>query len=134
MTQHHRHGSAWTLALAAGILIGAASVPASAAPLGDFDRQASVDAQRDVQGALTQLTSRHWPSALDRLERAETALLNRESLDLGAALTGNQPLPKTPAMVEIDAARAALASHDAAQARAKATLATHDIGAEFGAV
>jgi hypothetical protein len=134
MIQHHKHGSALTLALAAGVLIGVASLPASAAPLGDFDRQASVDAQRDVQGALAQLTSRHWPSALDRLERAETALLNRESLDLGAALVGNQPLPKTPAMAEIDAARAALALHDAAQARAKATLAAHDIGAEFGAV
>lgn len=134
MTQHHKHGSVLTLALAAGVLIGAASLPANAAPLGDFDRQASADAQRDVQGALTQLTSHHWPSALDRLERAETALLNREGLDLGAALTGDQPLPKTPAMAEIDAARAALASHDAAQARAKATLAAHDIGAELGTV
>jgi hypothetical protein len=129
MTQHHKHGSVLTLALAAGVLIGAVSLPASAAPLGDFDRQASADARRDVQGALTQLTSHHWPAAIDRLERAETALLNRESLDLGAALTGDQPLPKTPAMAEIDAARAALASHDATQARAKATLAAHEIGA-----
>jgi hypothetical protein len=134
MTQNHKHGSALTLALAAGVLIGAASLPARAAPLDDFDRQASADAQRDVQGALTQLTAHHWPLALNRLERAETALLNREGLDLGAALVGNQPLPKTSAMVEIDAARAALASHDAAQARAKATLAAHDIGTEIGAV
>lgn len=134
MTQYRKHRTALTLALAAGILTGAASLPASAAPLGDFDRQASVDAQRDVQGALMQITARHWPSALDRLERAETALLNRESLDLGAALASDKPLPKTPAMAAIDAARAALASHDAAQARAKATLAAHDIGAEFGAV
>lgn len=132
MTRHHTYLSA--LALAAGILMASGGLPASAAPRGDFDRQAAQDAQRDVQGALKQLSSRDFSSALNRLESAETALLNRESLDLGASLNADQPLPKTAVMVDIDAARAALAKHNASQARAQAMQASHDIGADTGAV
>jgi hypothetical protein len=132
MTHYRTYLSA--LALAAGIFVAAGSLPASAAPLNDFDRQAAQDAQRDVQGALKQLSSRHFPSALNGLESAETALLNRESLDLGTSLNADQPLPKTAVMTEIDAARAALAKHDAAAARANATQAAQDIGADIGTV
>jgi hypothetical protein len=108
------------------------NTPPAQVNLAAVNRQADSDAQRYVQIALSELSKGDAHVARDRLERAETALLNREAFDLGAGLKADQPLPKTPLMAEIDSARAALASHDIAKATQISTATTRDIGADAG--
>lgn len=126
--------SVFALALTASLSLGGVGAFAQDVSLASFDQQAASDAQRDVKGALTQMSRHRWSAARADLENAETALLNRESLDLGTALDATQPLPKTQAMTDIDAARSALTSHDAKQAQDQATRASQELGPETGAV
>jgi hypothetical protein len=121
-----------SLALAAAALL-ALSAPAFAAPLNEADLQADRDAQHHVEQSVVQLDAHHWRNARGALESAETALLNRESLDLGVSLDASRPLPKTDFMTEIDAARTALTSHDPTRAREAAASVDQQIGAEIGA-
>lgn len=123
-------------AFVAVLLIGAGAANAapvanktapSAVPTASYGQQADKDARHDVQIASADLSAGKAYVGRDRLERAETALLNREVLDLGPALNTEQPLPKTPAMAEIDKARAALDSHDVAAARQMTPVIERDI-------
>ncbi|HEX9462480.1 MAG TPA: hypothetical protein VGB82_07760 [Alphaproteobacteria bacterium] len=124
-------------AFAAVLLIGAGA--ADAAPIAStaaasteatasYDQQADNAARHDVQIASADLAAGKAPVGRDRLERAETALLNREVLDLGPALNTDRPLPKTQAIAELDQARAALDSHNIAAARQLTPVIERDIG------
>lgn len=121
-----------SLALAAGALL-ALSGPAYAEALSEADQQADRAAQQNVEQAMSQIDAQQWRAARESLEKAETALLNRESLDLGPALDASKPLPKTEAMKDIDAARLAVASHDKARAHDAAARVDKEIGVEIGA-
>jgi len=80
------------------------------------DKQADKDAARYLTSALVML-DRNPHQAFDRIERAETALLNRVSLDLGPQIDISKPLPKTPALDKIDQSHNALAARDVGEAR-----------------
>jgi hypothetical protein len=122
--------AAVALTLTAGVANAspAQKLPAHHAVVSPSDKLADVDARHDLHVAIARLAADNWYVARDRLERAETALLNREVLDLGPALKIDQPLPKTAAMKDIDKARTALASRHLSLARHLAAVATQDIG------
>ena len=70
--------------------------------------------------------------ALDRLEQAEVAVLNRHVYDLSPQLRTDRPVPATSAISDLDAARLAVLTSDARHARQAISAANHLIGAEFG--
>jgi hypothetical protein len=72
--------------------------------------------------------------ALDHLERAEIALLNRHVYDLGPQLRTDRPVPPTSAISDLDRARLAVLTADARHARRAVTAAHRIIGVELGAV
>lgn len=127
MTQNHRMSRLTATALATVLLIGLGAGAANAAPATAYDQQADRDAHHDIRVALSDLSAGQRYAARDRLERAETALLNQEAFDLGPRLDPSRPLPETAAMVNIVKARVALSSHENAQARSIADAALRDV-------
>lgn len=117
----------WTLrnALLSSLVLGcsavavqasAATSPPAPASVDQADRAADRSAAGDLRDAMTALGRRDWRSARDFLERAETALLNREVLDLGPALRIDHPLPATTPIERIKHAEATLHGADRAKA------------------
>jgi hypothetical protein len=98
------------------------------------DRQAEQDARDALKMALTKLSHHAYRGAYDRLERAETALLNRESLHLGAALPIDKPLPITAVMQEIRDSRANLKVRDVKHAKQLTIQAVNDVARETRSV
>ncbi len=90
------------------------------------NQQADADARKELDKATAALHAKSRREAEDRLERAETALLNRQSLDAPGASSG-QSASQTQAIATIENARAALKSHDIAQASQLADAAKQDI-------
>lgn len=134
-------GRSLSNALLSGLFLGCSAVAAEAAPTvpppaatgADItaDRAADHSAAADLQRALTALASGDRHTARDLLERADTALLNREVLDLGATLQIDHPLPETPLRQQIEQARAGLhgTSMAAASGAVKRALAAVDADA-----
>ncbi len=117
------------LTVASGVAFGLSVGAAQAAPMmPSNDHRADDHARGYITIAMTDLSDHDQRAALDRLERAETALLNREAFDLGAGLDTAKPLPQTPAMTQIEMARTALLSHQTAPAHRYALRAEKDIG------
>jgi hypothetical protein len=87
----------------------AVSQPVSSnANLTSADRPADRDAAKDLQNAQAALAKGDHRSARDFLERADTALLNREVIDLGPTLRTDHPLPETALRQKIESAEAAM--------------------------
>jgi hypothetical protein len=111
-------------ALMSGLLLGlsamalqaapAASQPAPASVKPAADRAADQSAVDDLHKAMAALAKGERRAARDFLERADTALLNREVLDLGPSLRTGQPLPETPLRQQIKQAEAAAHGANAA--------------------
>ena len=116
-------GRALRHALLSGVLVASSAiavraeqaVPQGADPAAD--RAADQAAIDDLQRAMAALDRHQWHRARDLLERADTALLNRQVLDLGPELRIDQPLPGTPLRQQIEQAEAALRSPDRAAAK-----------------
>jgi hypothetical protein len=125
MNRNHRSHLASATALA--VLLMTAGAANAAEATASYNQQADNDARHDVQIASADLSAGKAHVGRDRLERAETALLNREVLDLGPALNTERPLPKTQAIAEIDQARAALDSRNIAAARQLTPVIERDI-------
>lgn len=106
------------------------STPPSAASLTAADQAAGRAAADDLRRAITMMNRNDGRSARALLERAETALLNRESLDLGPALKIGQPLPATPALQGIKQAEKGLQESHRIQAIDAAKQALAALGAE----
>lgn len=102
----------------------------SSSTLNSSDRRADTDARHNLKAAISQIHKGERHAARDKLERAQTALLNRQSLDLGASLNPDQPLPQTQSMESIVKARAALAAHNLPQASQLATTADQELTAD----
>ncbi len=122
------------VAAAIPLAVAQAAPASSQTALTSADQLADATSRHDLNAAITQLSTHHRRAARDRLERAETALLNREVLDLGAALKPNRPLPQTPAIASIVKARTELASasHDLSRASQSAQAADQDVESELG--
>jgi hypothetical protein len=125
-------------ALLSGLFLGCSALAAAAAPTAPptaadltADRAADHSAAADLQKALTVLAKGDRHAARELLERADTALLNREVLDLGATLQIDHPLPATPLRQQIEQARADLNGSSTAKARGdvKSALAAVDADA-----
>ena len=94
------------------------------------DHAADHSAAADLQQALAALAKGDRHTARDLLERADTALLNREVLDLGTKLQIDHPLPATPLRQQIEQARADLhGSTTKASSAVKSALAAIDADA-----
>ena len=98
----------------------AALPPASASTDATFDQAADHSAAADLQKALAALNKGDRHTARDLLERAETALLNRQVLDLGPSLQTDRPMPATPLRQQIEQARADL--HGSSTAKASSAV------------
>ena len=98
------------------------------------DQRADQDAHDALKMALVKLSHHAYRSAYERLERAETVLLNRESLHLGADLQIGKPLPITPVMQEIRDSRANLKAHDVKRAKRLTVEAANKVSAETHSV
>jgi hypothetical protein len=113
-------------ALLSGLFLGCSALAAQAAPAAPppasagadttADRAADHSAGNDLRKALAALAKGDRRSARDLLERADTALLNREALDLGAALQIDHPLPETALRQQVEQARADLHGSSTAKA------------------
>ena len=88
----------------------------------------------DLNKAIGDLSGRHFKIGRDRLERAETALLNREAVDLDGDLHGDKPLPATAPIDDIVKARAALDRHDLPQAMSGAKQALAAVDADLASL
>lgn len=117
------------IGLTAGAAMAAESnlPPAQQATVAAGDQLADADADRNLHRATSSMSAHNRRAARDRLERAETALLNRQVLDLGADLNPNEPIPRTAAMEDIVNARTALASRDVPEANQLAHAAEKDV-------
>lgn len=113
-------------ALLSGLFLGFSALAAQAAPATSMSAPASTDlsadraadhgAAADLQKALAALAKGDRHTARDLLERADTALLNREVLDLGTKLQIDHPLPATPLRQQVEQARADLHGPSTAKA------------------
>jgi hypothetical protein len=107
----------WSIGLLS-LSIGAANAATVAPDSADMNRVPSIDRAADMTAkshlnvAIAALRGQHMKLARDHLERAETALLNREGIDLGTALKADQALPATGPIDYIVNARASLNQHD----------------------
>jgi hypothetical protein len=95
------------------------------------DHGADMSAKADLGKAVAALTGQRVKVGRDRLERAETALLNREVIDLGTALKADQPLPASGPVTHIVNARASLDQHNVSQAVHEAKQAIMAINTEL---
>lgn len=115
----------------------APSAPKSAEPsppdgaITAIEKAADRTAVQDLQQAVTMLKGNDRRAARDLFERAETALLNREVLDLGPALRVDQPLPATPAIQRIKQAEKGLQEARRTQAIDAAEQARAALAAEL---
>lgn len=125
------HRQALVMAIAAATLTWIAGAALAAAPV---DRQADTSARQNLNAAISRLSAGNRHQARDRLERAETALLNREVLDLGPKLDTSRPLPQTPAIAQIVNARTALATGRVNQAIQMAKAADQEVSTELASV
>jgi len=115
-----RHHRTWFMSLPAVTLLAAIAGGARAANVSHHGATTPVSAGRR--------------DALDRLEQAEIALLNRHVYDLGPQLRTDRPVPPTSAISDLDRARLAVLTADARHARQAITAAHRIIGVELGAV
>lgn len=100
-------------------------------PLSVSDRRADLHARHHMRDAMSELSADGRRAALDRLERAEGALLNRHVYDLGPSLKTDQPVPKTSLISDLDEARLAVLRQDAARARQIAARVAGRLDAEL---
>ena len=102
-----------------GLFLGCSVLAAQASPVvsqpvstnanvTSVDRLADRDAAKDIQNAQAALAKGDRHSARDFLERADTALLNREVIDLGSTLRIDHPMPETALRQKIESAEAAM--------------------------
>jgi hypothetical protein len=108
-------------AVLSGLFLGFSALAAQAAqtappPSPIAAATADHSAAADLQQALAALAKGDRHTARDLLERADTALLNREVLDLGTKLQIDHPLPATPLRQQIEQARADLHGPSTAKA------------------
>jgi hypothetical protein len=106
--------AAFSSLLLAGSALAAQASPAVSQPpssnptVASADRPADRTAADDLQKAMSALAKGNRRATRDLLERADTAMLNREVLDLGPSLRVDRPLPQTPLRQQIERAEAAL--------------------------
>ncbi|SRR5579883_2403548 len=115
-----RHHRTWPMSLPAVTLLAAIAGGAQAAGVSHHGATTPVSVERH--------------DALDRLEQAEIALLNRHVYDLGPQLRTDRPVPPTSAISDLDRARLAVLTADTRRARQAVTAAHRIIGVKPGAV
>jgi hypothetical protein len=113
-------GSA-SAATAAGSCAGTAAASA--------DCGADMTAKADLNRAINALNRQHVKSGRNQLERAETALLNREAADLGETMA--RPLPTPPPIDDIVKARIDLEQRHVPQAVSDAKQAVAAVDADL---
>lgn len=106
--------AAFSSLLLAGSALAAQASPAVSQPpsskptVPSADRPADRTAADDLEKAMSALAKGNRRATRDLLERADTAMLNREVLDLGSSLRIDRPLPQTPLRQKIEQAEAAI--------------------------
>jgi hypothetical protein len=98
----------------------AADQNAAAAPNTTANDGAYKSARSDLTTAVKDMDAHRLRAARDELERAETALLNQQVLNLGPELNVNQPIPATPQITAIVQARQSLSKSNVQSAVADA--------------
>jgi hypothetical protein len=93
------------------------------------DCSADAAARTDLNRAINALNRQHIKAGRNQLERAETALLNREAADLGDTMA--RPVPTTTPIDDIVKARSDLDQHHVPQAVSDAKQAVTALDADL---